>query len=366
MKQDKIRVLYVDDELNSLLSFKANFRKYFEIYTAESAMEGLKILGSKKIHIVITDQQMPDISGTEFLESIANDYPETVRIFLTGFDDISAAVGAINKGQIFRYMTKPWNEAALKATIEDAYAVYASRESQNREKSTFVYKVSHDLKGPLASIEGLVNIAKEEADKNAAKKYINLIGDRVEYLDTVLNELLDFINLEQKPDNHTQINFKELVEEILANLENSANFSNVDFQLNILQKTEFYSDKGVVRSILQNLVVNALKYRRQDISNAYISVDILSSDVEAVIEIEDNGLGMVEKDIDKIFKVFYKANETTKGSGLGLYIVKTGLDKVKGKIKVQSFPSDGSVFTVRIPNMLSSIKEDKSKKRNDR
>ncbi len=350
MKQEKIKVLYVDDEVNNLLSFRANFRKFFEVYTAKSAGEGLRILKSKKIQVIITDQRMPDVTGVEFLESIVLNYPNTIRIFLTGYDDVNVAANAINKGQIFRYITKPWNEQTLKKTIEDAYELYASREQKNRETDTFVYKVSHDLKGPLASIGGLVNIAREETEDHNSKKYINLIGNRVEHLDGLLNELLDFITIEPKQSNYSAINFKALVQEIIVSLENIENFSTIDFQINIFQKTDFYCDKGILRSIIQNLILNAIKFKRSDILNPHVSIDIISSEKEATIEIEDNGLGMSETVISKIFKLFYRANENIKGSGLGLYIVKTGVEKVKGKIKVQSIPSEGTVFTIRIPN----------------
>lgn len=362
MKSEKIRVLYVDDEVNSLISFKANFRKHFEIYTAESASEGLKLLKSKNIHVIITDQRMPDVTGVEFLESVIADYPNTIRIFLTGYDDINAAVNAINKGQVYRYITKPWNEQALKTTIEDAYEVYAHQEQRNKDANNFVYKVSHDLKGPLASIEGLVNIARVEADEKNSRQYIDLIGSRVEHLDGLLNELLEFVTVEPRQSNYVSIDFKALVKEILISLENIDGFSSIEFQTNIFQKTIFYSDKGVLRSVIQNLILNAIKYKRTDITNSYVSIDIISSEEEATIEIEDNGVGMSEAVINKIFKIFYRANESTKGSGLGLYIVKTGLEKVKGKIKVQSIPFEGSVFTMHIPNHLPSTKKNTSQK----
>ncbi len=358
MKPDKIKILYVDDEVHSLNSFKANFRKSFEIYIAESASEGLKILQSKKIHVIITDQRMPDVTGIEFLESIILDYPAPIRVFLTGFDDINAAVQAINKGQVFRYITKPWDAGELKKTIEDAYELYATRQRVDQEKNTFVYKVSHDLRGPIASIGGLISVAKEEGNDHIPKNYLNLIGDRVEHLDDLLKELLAFVTPEGKPSSIASIDFKVLVKEILVSHDHIIDFSDMEFKVNIFQKGSFFCDKGVLRSILQNLIVNAIKFRKADTTGSYVSIDIISSATEAIIEIEDNGMGMSDKIINKIFKVFYRANENSKGSGLGLYIVKSGLEKVKGKIKVQSNPGQGTIFTINIPNSkLSSLNE---------
>jgi len=103
-----IGVLYIDDEVNNLNSFKAAFRRDFEIFTASSAKEGRKILDSQEIGVIITDQRMPGMTGIEFLESILPVYPDTIRILLTGFSDINAVMDAINRGQVYKYLVKPW------------------------------------------------------------------------------------------------------------------------------------------------------------------------------------------------------------------------------------------------------------------
>jgi response regulator RpfG family c-di-GMP phosphodiesterase len=125
MKEDaSINVLYVDDEDNNLVAFKASFRRYFNIYTANSASEAEEILSKNIIHVLITDQRMPETLGTELLAKAAKEYPEQVRILLTGFSDIEALKDAVNRGQIFRYLSKPWNDAELKKTIEESYLIY--------------------------------------------------------------------------------------------------------------------------------------------------------------------------------------------------------------------------------------------------
>jgi DNA-binding NtrC family response regulator len=125
-------ILYVDDEVNNLISFKANLRQFYNIYTAGSAAEGREILKEKKIHIIVTDQRMPEVTGVEFLESILKEYPDPIRMLLTGYADINAVIGAINKGQVYRYIVKPFNAAELKITIDNALEVYSLRE-ENKE-----------------------------------------------------------------------------------------------------------------------------------------------------------------------------------------------------------------------------------------
>lgn len=125
-----INVLYVDDEENNLISFKASFRRYFLIFTALSVKEACTILKTHEIHVLITDQRMPGALGTELLNQSVKDDPDQVRILLTGFADIEAIKEAINKGQIYHYLQKPWNDNELKETIEKAYKIYQLKKEQ--------------------------------------------------------------------------------------------------------------------------------------------------------------------------------------------------------------------------------------------
>jgi len=132
MNLKDIHILYVDDEQNNLTAFKATFRRDFKIYTAISAAEGVKVLDEEDIHILITDQRMPVMTGVEFLESILEKYPDMIRILLTGYTDIEAVIDAINKGQVYRYITKPWDETELRMTIKNAFEVY-NLKKENKE-----------------------------------------------------------------------------------------------------------------------------------------------------------------------------------------------------------------------------------------
>lgn len=138
MKEQPISVLYVDDEINNLVAFTANFRQHFKIFTAASAQEGLEILEKEEIHVIITDQRMPGMKGVGFLEAVAEKFPEPVRIMLTGYSDIEAVIEAVNKTHIYKYITKPWKEEELTAAIEDAYRVY----QRNKERKELISKLT--------------------------------------------------------------------------------------------------------------------------------------------------------------------------------------------------------------------------------
>lgn len=144
MTKEKISILYIDDESNNLVSFKATFRRDFKVYTAESAKEGKKILEEKPIQVIISDQRMPEITGVDFFESIIDEYPEQIRILLTGYTDIQAVIDAINKGQVYRYITKPWNEHELKMTIENAFEIYRLRK-ENKQLTKELIRANKQL-----------------------------------------------------------------------------------------------------------------------------------------------------------------------------------------------------------------------------
>jgi response regulator RpfG family c-di-GMP phosphodiesterase len=127
MTNKKINILYVDDEVNNLISFKATFRIKYNVFTAEGGEEAIKLLKENTINVIITDQRMPGMTGVEFLESILQDYPDPMRLLLTGYADMNAVIDAVNKGKIFHYLTKPWNEDELDMTINRAYEVYNKR-----------------------------------------------------------------------------------------------------------------------------------------------------------------------------------------------------------------------------------------------
>jgi response regulator RpfG family c-di-GMP phosphodiesterase len=139
MSDKKITILYLDDEENNLISFKANFRLKYKVYIAISGDEALKIIEKNSIDIIITDQRMPKMTGVEFLEKVLEKFPDPMRILLTGYADMNAVVDAVNKGKIFHYLNKPWNEEELDMTINRAYEVLLEKreiESMNEKLST--------------------------------------------------------------------------------------------------------------------------------------------------------------------------------------------------------------------------------------
>ena len=124
MQTQNINVLYVDDEVNNLVGFKANFRRYYNIFTAISAKEAELVLAANEIHVLITDQKMPETHGTELLESAVVKYPDQARVLLSAYADSVTVIDAFQKGLLLRFVLKPYNPDELKKIIDSSYEVY--------------------------------------------------------------------------------------------------------------------------------------------------------------------------------------------------------------------------------------------------
>lgn len=143
-QSSKPKVLYVDDESHNLTAFKSAFRRDFEVYTANSAHEGLGIMAEEEISVVITDQRMPEMTGVEMLEKAFTDHPDPIRILLTGYSDMQAVVDAINIGKVYYYMQKPWDEDEVKITVKNAEEVFRLRR-ENKELTKSLLRVNKQL-----------------------------------------------------------------------------------------------------------------------------------------------------------------------------------------------------------------------------
>ena len=141
----KINVLYVDDEIQNLTSFKATFRRYCNVLTALNTLEAKEYLKSQEIHVLITDQCMPETIGTEFLADAVKEHPEQTRILLTGYPDFDILNEAINKGLIFRYFCKPWKEELLLNAIEDGFSLFQLKTIE-RDLMSQLQEINHELK----------------------------------------------------------------------------------------------------------------------------------------------------------------------------------------------------------------------------
>lgn len=366
MTADKTKIiLYVDDEPKNLTSFKAIFRKHYQIYVANSAQDGMEMIAQYPIQLVITDQRMPNMTGVEFLEKIAVIHPEVTRVILTGYSDVEAIIDAINKGRVYRYITKPWKKEDLMITIDNALESYQLRmenrhliahlQKANRELDRFVYSAAHDLRAPVASLLGLINLMRDSKDLDAIKEYCEIQFKTVKKLDTFIADIIDFSRNSHLDIQISLIELGDFVNGILDEYKFHKNSDRITKTVEINQSTAFMSDKIRLGIILKNLISNAIRYTNIFEELSYLKIAIQVTEQEAQIVVSDNGQGIHEEHLPKIFDMFYRATDQNAGSGLGLYIVKETLEKIKGSIEVQSKYGEGSVFSVKIPNLANEF-----------
>lgn len=362
MPQEKIRVLYLDDEENNLISFKAAFRRDFEVFTTTNANEAVQILTDNQIHVAISDQKMPNISGVEFFELIVPDFPEPTRMLLTGYADIEAVIDAINKGQVFRYIPKPWNEQELRITIMNAYELYASRQAlkqknQDLEKALgelekFVYSASHDLRAPLVSILGVVKVARAENIGGTSGEYFAMIEKSVKRLDGFVQNIISYYQNRKQGEVLADINLEILLDEVIEHYRYFDGAEKIDIQKITSQSKPVRLDELRLKMILNNLISNAIKYADLSKTQPFLKLSMEANEMVVRLVVEDNGQGINREDQKKVFDMFFRSTDSKLGSGIGLYIVKEAAEKMGGKIQLTSELGQGTKFEIELPNRL--------------
>jgi hypothetical protein len=217
------------------------------------------------------------------------------------------------------------------------------------ELDQFIYHASHELRGPLASILGVVNLMEYGPDMASSKQYCELIRTKINGLDHLLKSIVAISLNNKNPVIPAPIEWAERLPLLLKEF---ASYSQVETALSIHQTEPFHSDWDRIRIILKNLLTNAFRYTNPTISPNRVAVHVHSGHREAIIKVQDNGIGIDSDYLNDIFRMFYKATVDSKGHGLGLYTVKTMTDKLKGTIQVESAIGVGTTFTVALPNLI--------------
>ena len=221
----------------------------------------------------------------------------------------------------------------------------------NAELDRFVYSASHDLRAPLMSVKGLINMIKIDPEKRNTDHYVKLIERSIDKLDHFILDIIHYSRNARMDVMPKEINFQILLEESIDSLKFIEGAEKVRSIKNFTQRAPFYSDYSRVLMIFNNIIANAVRYRDHWKDDSFLEINIVSTEEKAIIRFSDNGIGISEEYVDKIFKMFFRASADSKGSGLGLYIVKSAVDKLGGKIDVHSKLGEGTVFTIEIPNL---------------
>jgi signal transduction histidine kinase len=226
---------------------------------------------------------------------------------------------------------------------------------RNTELDRFVYSASHDLSAPLKSLMGLINVARMEKPGLVHEQYLRLMERSILKLDQFIREVVSYSRNSRMPLKPEVFNFKEFIENILTDFQYSPNFNNIKFIVEDLTDGEIICDATRLKIIMNNLVSNAIHFHRTyGNTSPYIRIALSMEDGHYVITVEDNGKGISDSHIHKIFDMFYRASEDSQGSGLGLYILKESVTKMDGEVTVTSKVDHGTTFIIKLPVPLTT------------
>jgi hypothetical protein len=232
--------------------------------------------------------------------------------------------------------------------ISEQYHQMTELQRVNLELENFTYHASHDLRAPLTTVMGLANLGLKETNIEASHKYFEMIQTRIQHLDTLLKDLVS-ISYNSKVDVACELfDFKKEIDLLIDTLQGPHPL--VHINTDIVQSLDFYTDATRMRTVLRNLFSNSLKYHNPDNSSPYLTIKVRVGLTHVSIKVQDNGIGIDRTYKEKIFDMFFRATTQSNGSGLGLYIVKSMLDKINGKIAVESTIHKGTTFLLTIPN----------------
>ena len=224
----------------------------------------------------------------------------------------------------------------------------------NKELDRFVYSASHDLRAPLSSILGLVELAKKSNNPEEIKMCLDLIADRINVQDSFIQDIIDYARNSRVTLSNERIELKSFVSEMVNQLMYNDEAKGINFRIEIDENTYINGDQARLTSVMSNLIGNAIKYHDTSKSDRFIRIGLVKAKDGIEIQVEDNGQGIHPNFHQKIFDMFFRASEASKGSGLGLFIVKETLEKMGGKVCLKSQVGKGSCFSVHLPNSIVS------------
>jgi len=218
----------------------------------------------------------------------------------------------------------------------------------NQELDRFVYSVSHDLRSPLSSIMGIINLTKYASSKEELVELVQLIEGRVKAQEKFIDEIISYSRNSRTRVERVRVSLSEVVNEVLESLRYLPGFESIDFRIEDEGKPQLLADRTRLKVILLNLVSNAIKYHDASKPKPFVVVSVKEEKRYQAIHVRDNGLGIAEEHLHKIFDMFYRASETSTGSGLGLYIAQEVIEKLGGTLSVKSKIGEGTTFIVRL------------------
>jgi len=382
-------LLIIDDEEEVLKALQRQFRRDYEVHLANGAEAGYKVMTQAPIQVIISDQRMPGITGAEFFGKIKTEFPDAMRLLLTGYADIQAVIAAINDGNIFRYIAKPWNPVEMDTIVREAFQRYALmvqnrrlvRELQgtnalleqrvdertaelaemnvrlkalNIQKDAFLGMAAHDLRTPITVIRGFTDLLIHPKSRTAdLPEFVQIIRETLDQMRALLDDLLDITTIEsgnvtlrlQATSIYPFVERIAKLNRFISDPKDIALVTDVAPDLPTLM-----IDTARVEQVLNNLLSNAFKFSHNDTT---VTLRVRQMDAAIEFSVSDQGQGIPPAEIDQVFGEFRRGSTRPTGNepstGLGLSICKRIIHLHGGHIGVESTLGAGSRFYFTLP-----------------
>lgn len=369
-----VKVLFVDDDPANLVVCEAACGDDFEVVTASSAEAAMDLMRTEEVGVIVADQRMPGTTGVELLERVRVEYPDTVRVLITAYSDIQAAIAAINRGRVRRYLRKPWEPGELKAELADALDIYAmtrklSAMDVRLRETERVYalgivaaSIAHEMKNPMMWVTNSLSFAQGELRKLSNQSGPGPVKSRLEEIEASLTDtrtgvdrVVDIVRGIELPTRSDSGSLKpvDLAEVLRLSLRlvSGELMRCASLELDVTCAPKIKASATKLGQVVLNLIVNAMQAISARPRNMnVISVRLRMEDAWAVLEVADNGPGIPEQDIGRIFDPFFTSKAGV-GTGLGLAISRRIVEEIDGSLVASSDEQlGGARFTVRLPS----------------
>jgi len=369
--KDALRILLLEDsELDAELAERVIRKEGIDFVSTrvDEREEFIAAVTDFKPDVILSDHSLPQFNSMEALSLCKKMGCRGPFILLTGAVSDEFAVNCLKMGAD-DYVLKS-NMPRLPASIKNALKQHEVRRHQieaewalrkqneelvkiNNELDSFVYSVSHNLRAPLMSVLGLVNLAsKEDKEKDGSfSKYFGMMQHSISKLDDTLHEIIDYSRNARSDINVSEVDIEAIITDNLNKIKFLEGFDRVEQTLTVTKQCPLYSDAYRLSVIFTNILSNAIKYSDKKKEHRFLTINVTITPEKLSIVVDDNGVGISDELQENIFDMFFRANEGSDGAGLGLYIVKEMVEKLQGTIDVESILHQGTKFIIVIPNL---------------
>jgi signal transduction histidine kinase len=387
MDQRRHTLLVVDDEVDVLESLRHLFHRTYRVLTASSGDQALELLQHNDVHLILSDQRMPGMSGDVFLSHARKVRPDAIRMLFTGYADIQAVINAVNEGNIFRYILKPWDAIELEGVIRQAaeqYELLAERKrliaelqaanakltKANEElaeagqlKSAFIEVASHEFNTPITLVLGMSELLRlinpERSEQERA--LVDRISDSAKQLARLVANTLtmmrsdDFRRTLQPSETELSPLLRKVTDQVMPFVRSRKLHLIVDVADNLGM---FEIDADKIAACVVNLLTNAIKFT-PDGGEITLRAALVEPD-EVEIQVADRGIGLEPRAVNRLFQPFFTQFDSSRhssgdigfnkrGLGLGLSIVKQFIELHGGQVAAESTLGQGTTVTIRLP-----------------